>query len=111
MSSSIRRLDSEAEVPGAAFDDRIGDLDFHVNPMPEELVSHVDDGVLVEKLPTEFGPTPVVGKWDAAYVIKEGTEGLFTCGTRRMPRPLRSGRKPTTDDTNHVTTAIQPPNG
>ncbi|GGL45272.1 hypothetical protein GCM10009037_30880 [Halarchaeum grantii] len=29
----------------------------------------------------------------------------FTGGTRRMPRPLRSGRKPTTDDTNHVTMA------
>ena len=104
MSSSISRLDSEAEVPGAAFDDRIGDLDFHVNPMPEELVSHVD-GVLLGKLSTEFGPTPVVGKWDAGYVIKEGTEGLFTGGTRRMPRPLRSGRKPTTDDTNYATMA------
>ena len=27
----------------------------------------------------------------------------FTGGTRRMPRPLRSGRKPTLYDTNHVT--------
>jgi hypothetical protein len=33
----------------------------------------------------------------------------FTGGTRRMPRPLRSGRKPTIDDTIHATMAVRPP--
>jgi len=33
------------------------------------------------------------------------TVDAFTGGTRRMRRPLRSGRKPTTDDTNHATMA------
>ena len=56
MVSSITRLDADA-----AFDDYIVDLDFHVNPMPDELVSYVDD-VLAEKLSTEFGPTPVVDR-------------------------------------------------
>jgi len=34
----------------------------------------------------------------------------FAGGTGRMPRPLRSGRNPTTDDTNHVTMTGQPSN-
>ena len=89
MSSSTRRLDSDAEVPEAAFDDYIVDLDFHVNPMPDELVSYVDDDVLADKLRTEFGPTPVVGKWDAAYAIKEGTEGLFTQGRAEYAEDVR----------------------
>ena len=89
MASSIQRLDSEAEVPEAAFDDYIVDLDFHVNPMPDELVSYVDDDILADKLTTEFGPTPVVGKWDAAYDIKEGTEGLFTQGRAKYPEDVR----------------------
>lgn len=80
MGSSIRQLDADTEVPEQAFEDHIIDLDFHVNPMEEELLSYVEDPVVHDKLTTEFGPTPVMGKWDAAYAIKEGNEGLFTQG-------------------------------
>jgi predicted TIM-barrel fold metal-dependent hydrolase len=80
MTSSVRRLDTDVEVPPEAYDDRIVDLDFHVNPMEEELMSYVENDRARDKLTTEFGATPVVGKWDAAYAIKEGNEGLFTQG-------------------------------
>ncbi len=42
---------------------------------------------------------------DGPGVSPEQREAVFTGGTRRMLRPLRSGRKPTTDDTNHATMA------
>ncbi|SEH65621.1 Amidohydrolase [Halopenitus malekzadehii] len=80
MTSSVRRLDTDVEVPPEAYDDRIVDLDFHVNPMEDELMSYVEDDRARDKLTTEFGSTPVMGKWDAAYAIKEGNEGLYTQG-------------------------------
>ncbi|WP_049920445.1 amidohydrolase family protein [Haloferax sulfurifontis] len=80
MGSPISRIDAQAEVPDQAFDDRVIDLDFHVNPLEDELLSYVEDDVVRDKLTTEFGPTPIMGKWDAAYGIKEGNEGLFTQG-------------------------------
>ena len=46
--------------------------------------------------------------FDRAVTIQQtyADHGLsFTGGTRRMPRPLRSGRKPTIDDTTHATMA------
>ncbi|ELY62005.1 amidohydrolase family protein [Natronococcus jeotgali] len=80
MESSVKRLDRDAEVPEEAFEDEIVDLDFHVNPLEDELLTYVEDDRALDKLTTEFGPTPVMGKWDAAYGIKEGQEGLFTQG-------------------------------
>lgn len=80
MTSSIRRLDADEEVPDQAFNEYIVDLDFHVNPMDDELMEYVEDERALDKLTTEFGPTPVMGKWDAAYAINEGNEGLFTQG-------------------------------
>ncbi|QIO24931.1 amidohydrolase family protein [Haloarcula sp. JP-L23] len=80
MGSSTEQLGSSIEVPEQAFEDRIIDLDFHVNPLEDELLSYVDDSLVRDKLTTEFGPTPLKGKWDAAYGIKEGNEGLFTQG-------------------------------
>lgn len=80
MASSIRRLDADAEVPEEAFDEYIVDMDFHVNPMEDELLAYVEDDRALEKLTTEFGTTPVMGKWDAAYAIPSGEEGLFTQG-------------------------------
>jgi predicted TIM-barrel fold metal-dependent hydrolase len=80
MASSIRRLDADTEVPEEAFEDHIVDMDFHVNPMEEELLAYVEDDRALDKLTTEFGTTPVMGKWDAAYAIPSGEEGLFTQG-------------------------------
>lgn len=90
MESSIRQLDSDAEVPDQAFEDRIIDLDFHVNPMEDDLVSYVDDAIVRDKLTTEYGPTPIIGKWDAAYAIKEGNEGLFTQGRAEYADDVRN---------------------
>ena len=89
MESSITRLDPDVEVPEQAFEDYIVDLDFHVNPMDDELLSYVDDSVIKDKLTTEFGPTPVMGKWDAAYAISEGNEGLFTQGRAEYADDVR----------------------
>jgi predicted TIM-barrel fold metal-dependent hydrolase len=80
MSSSVRSLDADAEVPEQAFEDHIIDMDFHVNPIEDELLAYVENDRARDKLTTEFGMTPVAGKWDAAYAIKEGQEGLFTQG-------------------------------
>jgi len=80
MTSSVRRLDAESEVPEQAFDDYIVDMDFHINPQEDELLSYVEDDRVAEKLRTEFGMTPVMGKWDAAFAIPSGEEGLFTQG-------------------------------
>lgn len=70
----------EREMPSAATDTRIIDLDFHLNPDPEILLTYVEDETVAEKLTTEFGMAPLGGKWDAAYAINEGNEGLFTQG-------------------------------
>jgi len=80
MTSSVRRLDAESEVPEQAFDDYIVDMDFHINPQEDELLSYVEDDRVAKKLRTEFGMTPVMGKWDAAFAIPSGEEGLFTQG-------------------------------
>jgi hypothetical protein len=77
---AIQRSPAEEEVPPEAYEVRIIDLDFHLNPDEEELVSYVDDERAFDKLTTEFGMAPVKGKWDAAWAIKDGQEGLFTQG-------------------------------
>lgn len=77
---SVEKTGPEAEVPSEAFEKRIIDMDFHMNPAEEDLVKYVDDERVRDKLTTEFGMTPRKGKWDAAYAIKEGNEGLFTQG-------------------------------
>ena len=80
MGTSIRRLDADAEVPEEAFDVEIVDMDFHVNPMEEDLRAYVEDPRALDRLTTEFGMWPIPDKWDAAYAIEEGNEGLFTQG-------------------------------
>ena len=93
MGTSTSQLDPDREVPEQAYQDHIIDLDFHVNPMEEELLSYVDDSVVRDKLSTEFGATPVKGKWDAAFAIKEGTEGLFTQGRAKYADDVREACK------------------
>ena len=65
---------------------------------------------------TDPSPPPDAGEIMA--VVHEAVGGIelepaekreiwrFTGGTRRMPRPLRSGRKPTTAYTNHATMVV-----
>lgn len=77
------------QVPEQAFEERIVDLDFHLNPSEEELIDYVDDDRARAKLTTEFGMTPRKGKWDAAYAIKEGNEGLFTQGRAETAEDVR----------------------
>ena len=89
MSSIIRKLDAESEVPEQAFEEHIIDMDFHVNPVEDELLPYVEDDRAHDKLTTEFGATPVVGKWDAAYAIKEGQEGLYTQGRAEHAEDVR----------------------
>lgn len=89
MASSVRKLDADVEVPEQAFEEYIVDMDFHVNPMDDELLAYVEDERTLDKLTTEFGPTPVAGKWDAAYAIKEGNEGLFTQGRAEYAADVR----------------------
>lgn len=89
MSSSVRRLNADSEVPEQAFEERIIDMDFHVNPVEDELLPYVENDRARDKLTTEFGPTPVVGKWDAAYAIKEGQEGLYTQGRAEYAEDVR----------------------
>ena len=89
MASSIRRLDADSEVPEQAFKDHIVDMDFHVNPMEDELLAYVEDDRALEKLTTEFGGMPIVGKWDAAYAIPSGEEGLFTQGRAEHAEDVR----------------------
>ena len=88
-SSSVPRSEADLEVPEEAFEDDIVDLDFHVNPLEEDLIDYVDDERARDKLTTEFGMTPVMGKWDAAYAINEGSEGLFTQGRARVAEDVR----------------------
>jgi predicted TIM-barrel fold metal-dependent hydrolase len=87
--SSVRKLDADAEVPEQAFEDHIIDMDFHVNPIEDELLAYVENDRALDKLTTEFGMTPVAGKWDAAYAIKEGQEGLFTQGRAKYAADVR----------------------
>ncbi|WP_280536458.1 amidohydrolase family protein [Halopenitus sp. POP-27] len=93
MASSVKRLDADAEVPDQAFEDHIIDMDFHVNPVEDELLAYVEDDRALDKLTTEFGATPIVGKWDAAYGIKEGQEGLFTQGRAKYAADVREACK------------------
>lgn len=89
MPSSVRKIDTDVEVPEEAYDEFIIDMDFHVNPLEEELLAYVEDDRARDKLTTEFGATPVMGKWDAAYAIKEGNEGLFTQGRAEYAEDVR----------------------
>jgi predicted TIM-barrel fold metal-dependent hydrolase len=88
MASAIQRLDATAEVPEEAFDVEIIDLDFHVNPMEDALQEYIEDDVALDRLTTEFGMTPIPDKWDAAYAIEEGNEGLFTQGRAEYPEDV-----------------------
>jgi predicted TIM-barrel fold metal-dependent hydrolase len=78
--------------------------------MPDELVSYVDDDVLAEKLSTEFGPTPVVDKWDAADATEEGTEGLFTRGRAEYADDVREACAKFAIDDPTVDSGVNTPN-
>jgi uncharacterized protein len=79
----------ESEIPAEAQDVRIIDMDFHMNPAEDELISYVEDDRARDKLSTEFGIAPRKAKWDAAYAIKEGNEGLFTQGRAESPKDVK----------------------
>lgn len=79
----------EVEVPPEAFDERIIDLDFHMNPPEDELVSYVEDDMIRQKLSTEFGMAPRKAKSDAAYAIPGGNEGLYTQGKAEVVDDVR----------------------
>jgi predicted TIM-barrel fold metal-dependent hydrolase len=106
MTSSIKRLDAGLEVPEEAFDERIVDMDFHVNPTEEELLSYVEDERALDKLTTEFGATPVMGKWDAAYAIPSGEEGLFTQGRAEHAEDVRRAAETIAVDDPIVNTGV-----
>ncbi|MFB6097175.1 MAG: amidohydrolase family protein [Haloferacaceae archaeon] len=106
MASSIRRLDADVEVPEQAFEDHIVDMDFHVNPMEEELLAYVEDERALDKLTTEFGATPIVGKWDAAYAIPSGEEGLFTQGRAEYADDVREAAERIAIDDPIVNTGV-----
>lgn len=69
----------------AAFDERIFDLDFHMNPTEEQLLEYVTDDAVREKLSTELALLPRTARSDAAYAIPGGNEGLFTQGKLKWP--------------------------
>ena len=76
-----QRVNPEREVPEEAYDTRIIDLDFHVNPPEEEIIKYVEDPVAREKFENvEFGMAPRKAKWDAAWAVAGGNEGLYTQG-------------------------------
>ena len=86
---AIETPHAELEVPQQAFEEHIVDMDFHLNPDEETLMSYVDDQRLKDKLTTEYGMAPRKGKWDAAYAIKGGMEGLFTQGRAEIAEDVR----------------------
>jgi hypothetical protein len=88
MESSVQKINSDREVPEEAFDVEIIDMDFHVNPAEEELRPYVEDERALDRLSTEFGMMPIPDKWDAAYAISEGNEGLFTQGRAEYPEDV-----------------------
>jgi predicted TIM-barrel fold metal-dependent hydrolase len=88
MDSSVRRIDADREVPEEAFDVEVIDMDFHVNPTEENLRPYVEDERALDRLSTEFGMMPIPDKWDAAYAISEGNEGLFTQGRAEYPEDV-----------------------
>lgn len=96
----------DLEVPEAARADEIIDLDFHVNPLEEDLIPYVEDERAKDRLTTEFGMTPIPDKWDAAYAIKEGNEGLFTQGRARFPEDVREACEQMAVDTPVVNAGI-----
>ncbi len=89
MASTVSRVDLDREVPDEAYETEIVDLDFHVNPMEEDLQRYVEDERALDRLTTEFGMTPIPDKWDAAYAIEEGNEGLFTQGRAEVADDVR----------------------
>ena len=83
--------DPEREMPAAAYDERIIDLDFHMNPTEAELVRYVEDPVAREKFETvEFGMAPRKAKWDAAWAVPGGNEGLFTQGRAEIAEDVKT---------------------
>ncbi|MDY6765548.1 MAG: amidohydrolase family protein [Halobacteria archaeon] len=95
-----------SEVPEEAFDETIIDLDFHLNPTEEDLLKYVDDERAKDRLTTEFGMLPIKGKWDAAYAIKEGNEGLFTQGRAEIAEDVRKAAETIAVDTPVVTPGL-----
>ena len=87
---TTQRRGPEVEVPPEAFEERIIDLDFHMNPTEEELISYVDDDLVREKLSTEMGMAPRKAKFDAAYAIPGGNEGLYTQGKAEVVEDVRT---------------------
>jgi len=80
----------EAEVPPEAYDTRIIDLDFHVNPAEKELIKYVEDPVAREKFESvEFGMAPRKAKWDAAWSVAGGNEGLYTQGRAEVAEDVK----------------------
>jgi predicted TIM-barrel fold metal-dependent hydrolase len=77
------------EIPAAAREDRIIDLDFHLTPPTELLLEYIEDERLRQKLTTEFGIAPIGGKWDAAYATPQGEEGLYTQGRAEFAEDVR----------------------
>lgn len=79
----------EAEVPPQAFEDRIIDLDFPMNPTEDQLIEYIEDDLVREKLSTEMGMAPRKAKSDAAYAIPGGNEGLYTQGKAEAVEDVR----------------------
>jgi predicted TIM-barrel fold metal-dependent hydrolase len=82
---AVQKHGPESEIPEEAFNERIIDLDFHMNPSEEDLRRYIDNERVLDKLSTELGLTPNGAKWDAAYAISEGNEGIFTQGRAETP--------------------------
>lgn len=87
---TTQRVGPESEMPAEAHEERIIDLDFHLSPPEDLLVEYVEDNRAREKLTTEFGMAPNKGKWDAAYAIESGEEGLFTQGRAQIANDVRT---------------------
>jgi hypothetical protein len=83
-------VDPEREVPAAAYEERIIDLDFHMNPPEETLIEYVEDEVAREKFENvEYGMAHRKAKWDAAWAIPGGNEGLFTQGRAEVAADVK----------------------
>ncbi|MXR19355.1 amidohydrolase family protein [Halobacterium bonnevillei] len=83
-------VDPQREVPADAFDERIIDLDFHMNPPEETLIQYVEDDVAREKFENvEYGMAHRKAKWDAAWAIPGGNEGLFTQGRAEVASDVK----------------------
>ncbi|ELY70543.1 hypothetical protein [Natrinema versiforme] len=88
-------------------------IGFEYWPRIASLLAQTDPGVNVDVGTTNGLLGGAIGAFLSTLVVGAILVAVapgFTGGTRRMPRPLRLGRKSTTDDTNHATMAGQLPN-